>query len=168
MFHHNGRTLLRRCLGIESKSTLITSHFDEETIQKECEKVSLKIIPKSLLPYVPISLVDNYTYNYDMILIDDDPLVCLCWESEAESKDVKIKTFSSPDDFLDIAANIDPDTHIYLDSHFGKDAPKGEDIAKIINEKYGYCNIGIQTGHDPEDIVKASYIRGVVGKDPNF
>jgi hypothetical protein len=41
-------------LEIQSKSILVTSHFDEQEIISKCERLGVKIIPKGLASVVPI------------------------------------------------------------------------------------------------------------------
>jgi hypothetical protein len=44
-------------LGLASESVLVTSRFEDPTIQERCRRLGLKMIPKVLAPLVPVHLV---------------------------------------------------------------------------------------------------------------
>lgn len=49
----NGLEVIRN-LGISDKAFLVTSHYDNLNVRRECEQSSVKIIPKSFVPHVVI------------------------------------------------------------------------------------------------------------------
>lgn len=54
----NGINIIEQ-LNIVNKSLLVTSHFEDIAIRSCCEKIGLKIVPKSFAPYIPIVRVSN-------------------------------------------------------------------------------------------------------------
>ncbi len=48
----NGLDLIESC-GIARQAVLVTSRYDEPLIRSRCEKLGIKILPKSLAPFVP-------------------------------------------------------------------------------------------------------------------
>ena len=51
----SGLELIER-LGVAASAILVTSHADEGPIRSRCEKFGIRIVPKSLLPQVPITV----------------------------------------------------------------------------------------------------------------
>ncbi|MBI4405737.1 MAG: hypothetical protein HY537_16385 [Deltaproteobacteria bacterium] len=54
--------------GIASESILVTGRFDESRIQERCRKLSVAIMPKAIVPFVNIQLVESE--------ISNEPLPC--------------------------------------------------------------------------------------------
>lgn len=46
-------------LGVQNKSVLVTSHFEESAIRERCGKSGVRLIPKSMSGFVPIHLVKD-------------------------------------------------------------------------------------------------------------
>lgn len=46
-------------LGIQKQATLVTSHFDEDQIRRRCNLIGIKMIPKNLVPNLPISTISK-------------------------------------------------------------------------------------------------------------
>ncbi len=42
-------------IGVNRQAVLVTSHADEKELRHKCEKLGIKILPKALAPFVPIS-----------------------------------------------------------------------------------------------------------------
>jgi signal transduction histidine kinase len=174
-------------LGIEKYSVLVTSRYEEISIQERANRLRLSILPKALAGFVPFetqqtkgehagAAVLNLTNTnpagptneekvlYDLCLIDDDiQLIHPVWAFVAESKGLKIRMFSTPQAFFAVADSIDQRTPIYVDVSLG-DGIKGTDVAQEIH-KLGFSEINLATGYSADSIEVPSFIRRVVGKD---
>jgi hypothetical protein len=52
-YNKTGLEIIEEC-SIPKNSILVTSHFENIEIHNQCEKLSVKIIPKDLVAFVPI------------------------------------------------------------------------------------------------------------------
>jgi hypothetical protein len=43
--------------GISDKSVLVTSHVDDKALRERCARLGVRLLPKSLAPFIPISIV---------------------------------------------------------------------------------------------------------------
>lgn len=88
--------------------------------------------------------------NKEFVLIDDDKIVRIGWETQAKKKGIKLSTFQSVSDFLGSSSLIPIETIIYVDSNLGGGI-KGEiESEKIF--KMGYKNIFLATGYSNSDL----------------
>lgn len=97
------------------------------------------------------------------ILIDDDPLVRLVWESKAKSKGVELKTYDSAESFEADLPRIKIESEIYID----RDLPngiKGEEYAKRLFDK-GFRNIVLATGHERDFFGELPHVKKIMGKE---
>lgn len=150
-------------LGIAAKSILVTSRYEDRRIQERCERLGLRLIPKSMAGLVPLS-VEQPPERPDAILIDDDELVRMTWQSSAKKVGRKLRTFASADDFLMQADRLSADSPVYVDSQLGE-GKRGEEIAKLIFEK-GFRTLYLATGYEPDHFPALPHIRAIVGKEP--
>jgi hypothetical protein len=51
----NGLDLIEE-FNLQDSSVLVTSHFEEDKIRTRCEKLSVKMIPKDLVAFVPLNI----------------------------------------------------------------------------------------------------------------
>ncbi|MFH1356770.1 MAG: HAMP domain-containing sensor histidine kinase [bacterium] len=165
-------------LGIEKNAVLVTSHYEERNIRNNCARLGVKLLPKNLAGFVPISVIekdektinDNLEpktdQNCDAILIDDDYLVHTSWNIIAKRCGKIIRCYADPKDFVTNSKNINKSTPLYIDSNLGDDV-KGEELAKEYFEQ-GFENIYLATGYSVEDFPNMPWIKGVVGKEPPF
>lgn len=160
-------------LNISKYAILITSRFDEPQIRVRCDSVGIKLIPKSMAGLVPIKVKPMLKREQkqllniilpDAILIDDDMLVHMTWNSFAKENNKKYAQYFSVEEFLKAQSLYDHTSPIFVDSNLGNNI-KGEDAAKEIF-KQGFKNIFIATGYEASSIVVHPWIKGVVGKDP--
>lgn len=100
------------------------------------------------------------------ILIDDDELVQLTWESKARKNNVDLKTFRSFEDFEKAKDSIKKDSLIYIDSELGQ-VIKGEDIARFLH-KEGFVNISMSTGHSADLFKELHFLKSVINKKAPF
>lgn len=180
--------------GLANNAILVTSRHEEQELQKRCERLGVKILPKLMAGFVPIvvnfegkeeklELKDNgdqikqpikvslgnveapdVRIRYDLCLLDDDrDLIQVVWATVAASKGLKIKMFSSPQEFLASVNTIDRQTPIYVDVSLGQ----GVNGVEFANEIYklGFTEINLATGYDIGSIQAPAFIHRVVGKD---
>ncbi|CBW27927.1 putative two-component sensor kinase [Halobacteriovorax marinus SJ] len=98
------------------------------------------------------------------VLIDDDELIRLTWESAAKSKSVEFYSFSSCIDFEKSLDSLGSDFTLYIDSSLSDDV-KGEIKAKEYFE-LGISEIYLTTGFEKSSFEQMSWIKRIVPKDP--
>ena len=160
--HQTGLDLIEE-LGIANNSILVTSRYEEDKVRLRCEKLKLKLIPKTMAGFVPLKLVKQKT-KYDGILIDDDSIVHSVWKMSATANKKSLLCFSNPNDFFAVSDTLDKTSVLYIDSSLA-DGVKGEAIAKVAYEN-GYESIYLCTGYDRDMFPKMPWIRDIVGKSP--
>lgn len=161
----NGIEIIRE-LNIVKDSVLVTSRYDDELIQENCAKISLKIIPKTMAVDVPISFRAK-RLKVDAILIDDDQL-CIhpVWQSYAKDQNKNIVIFSTYEEFKNKCQLYSFDSPVFVDSNLGQNI-KGEVVSQEIF-KNGFHEIYLCTGYEPDQFPVMPWIRKILGKDPNF
>lgn len=148
---------------LRERAILVTSRFEEPEILSRCAQLGVRLIPKPMVGYVPIRVLERLA-PLDAVLIDDDLLVRRTWEISARSAGKGVKTFSSPKDFLAQSGQFVSVTPIYIDSDLGGGV-KGEEAARHIFEK-GFKEIHLTTGHDPSHFGGMPWLRSIRGKSP--
>lgn len=122
-------------------------------------------IPTSI--HHDIALQDDPCHEYaDLILIDDNKSVTDAWELSAISKRRKIITFNNLNDVGRGIKKFDRTIPIYIDSDLGG-AIRGEQYAKVLYEQ-GFFNIYLTTGYKNSSFEPMSWIKGIIGKEPNI
>lgn len=152
-------------LKIGAQSILVTSRYEEEKLRDRCEKLGVKLIPKSMAVCVPIELAKP-KQKLDCILIDDDPLIEMAWEMVAKKKGKSFKYFSHPDELFEKISDYDFETPLYIDQYLGGNI-KGDVVSKKFFD-LGFKNIYLCTGADNEDFKNLNWIKQVRGKEPEF
>ena len=100
------------------------------------------------------------------ILIDDDELVRMTWEFKAQSSQVNLHTYASPDLFLNEQESLDKDSLVYLDSELGN--MLGEDFVVTLHQ-LGFLQVYLATGKDASQIAKnVDLFISIGGKEPPF
>ena len=150
---------------IQNQSLLVTSRYEEPQIQTKAQTLKLKILPKGLAPFVPITL-EAQRAKLDAVLIDDDPLVHMTWNMIAETKNKNILCFATPEEFYKQANKISATTSIYIDVDLA-DGKRGEDVAKDVFSM-GFTDIFLTTGYEASTLTKPDCVREIVGKAPAF
>ncbi len=145
-------------------AVLVTSRFEEASVRSRCAKLGVKLLPKGLAGLVPIKMIPEALY--DAILIDDDPLVHMMWNMRARDKNMKLKAYTSAQEFMNEYENINKAVPLYVDSHLS-DTLKGEDIAKNFYET-GFKEIYLCTGYMKDDFPTMSWIKDILSKEPPF
>jgi len=159
---YNGLDVIES-LGINDHSYLVTSCFEDSKVRCRSEKLSVKIIPKSYVPY--LSIYETNVTNH-MVLIDDDEIIRAVWELAAEKSGKIINTYKNPNDFISDMHHYNKNTTIYIDSDLKSDLP-GEFYAKNFYEK-GFREIHLASGYQAEKFSQMPWIKSVIGKEPPF
>lgn len=149
-------------LKLGAQSILVTSHFEDKNVREGCDRLNVRLIPKGIAGFVPISF-EQPLESPDYVLIDDDELVHMAWKSAAKKHSRSGRHFTTHEEFFLSASRITKDTKIYIDSILGHDV-RGEEVAKQIAE-LGFNEIWLCTGLPPENFKTFTYLRGCVSKD---
>ncbi|OGS39961.1 MAG: hypothetical protein A2506_08700 [Elusimicrobia bacterium RIFOXYD12_FULL_66_9] len=152
---------LVRSLGFGARSILVTSRYEESSILRECVELGVRLIPKGLAGFVPIS---GARPALDCVLVDDDELIRLTWTTSARDNGKTLEAFSSPEGFFLRADAIDRGTPVYVDVHLGGGV-RGDEVAKRAAEM-GFRNVFLATGSEPADYRHLEFLKGVIGKTP--
>ena len=152
-------------LEVGQNGLLVTSHDEDPAIMERCQKRGIRLLPKNLLTHVPIILRKEAAEmkKYDLVLLDDTPMVTDGWEVAAMGADKDILVFNTVEALEDALAAIDPATPIYIDSELGNGI-KGEEYAESLFKR-GFKELYLATGHEPEHFGALPWIKGIVGKE---
>lgn len=101
--------------------------------------------------------------NY--VLIDDDSLTRMTWESRARRSGIVLRTFSSLQEFDVVKKDLPKNTIIYIDSELGD--LKGEAFALELHNE-GFTNISLATGHPAENFQEFKFLKSIISKNPPF
>jgi len=168
----NGLDLIEK-LNIEENSFLVTSRFDEKHVQRSCKKMNVGLVPKGMASLIPFSILngaqENVTNSYSnetIVLLDDDDLIRMIWDSSAKKNALNFKSFSKPEDLLSVLSELPLNTLFYIDSGLS-DGVKGENFASELYS-LGYLELYLATGHDPENfnLKEYDFLKGIIGKEP--
>ncbi|MFY7994335.1 MAG: hybrid sensor histidine kinase/response regulator [Bacteriovoracaceae bacterium] len=147
---------------LNDRSTLVTSHYDDDDVQRRAEALGVKIIPKEAAANIKIELVSKRTET--VVLIDDDKIMHFHWSLYCQKNGVSFKGFKTVDEFLEESFSFDKDVKIYIDSNLG-DGLKGDIESERIYLQ-GFSNLFLATGYHADDIEKPSWIKKIFSKDP--
>lgn len=145
-------------LGLCPRTILVTGRSEEKRIIEECARLKVRSIPKGLLEFVPVKV----GAPRQAVLLDDDQIVHMNWETAAEEAGIELKSYKTPDELLGGLGAFSKATPIYIDSELGVDV-KGEDIAAALKEK-GFTDLTLVTGYSPERFTHLSWLK-VRGKE---
>ncbi len=104
--------------------------------------------------------------RFDVVLVDDDPLVRMSWKMVAQQKGKSILICSSVDEFREHLQALERSTRIYLDSNLG-DGVRGEEFALELS-RLGFTEVFLATGYRSAELGRLPGVKGIVGKDPQF
>jgi signal transduction histidine kinase len=113
----NGLDLIEKN-ALSDRAFLVTSRYEEQHLRNRALNTKIKILPKSLAPFVPFEF-EKHLEKFDAILIDDDSLVHMVWRAAAKDRDKRIIIFSGPEDFWANIDDLDPATPVYVDVNLG-------------------------------------------------
>ncbi len=148
-------------------SVLVTARDEEQAIQDRCLSSGIKLLPKSLVNYVMVSMtsiVGDVLVSNQIVLIDDDKLVHLNWKTYCKKNGFEFNGFMSINDFIVASASFDKASRIYIDSNLG-DGIKGEIESEKIFQ-LGFLNLYLATGYEKDSILKPSWIKEIYSKEP--
>jgi hypothetical protein len=155
-------------LEIAAQSVLVTSHHDDAAILARCTKMQVQIIPKSVVPYAPLQLLQKVAADEypaaDAVLLDDEKLVRLSWQIMAEKHGINLLTYSTERELLNHVATLSKQTPIYLDVHLAESFA-GLRIGRELSQM-GFKTIILTTGLDSDQIPNETWISKVIGKTP--
>ncbi len=163
-FRETGLSLIEEA-NLGSQSILVTSRFEEPQILEGCQRLKVRMIPKAMAGFIPISF-GVAPAVFDAILIDDDELVHLTWKSVAKLRGKRLQGFFHPDEFFSRAETFSKLSPIYVDANLGHGI-KGAEVAERIH-KMGFAQVYLATGYEPEQFQHLKFLKAVVGKDPPF
>jgi signal transduction histidine kinase/FixJ family two-component response regulator len=153
-------------LNLSGQAILVTSAFEDITIRNRCEKLGVKIIPKSYVPYIPIHLSADISSSATIVFIDDDESMRIAWMFSAEMAGKTITTYPSFNAFISEMHSYSKDTIIYIDSDLGSGI-NGELYAKELFD-LGFTEIHLATGRPANRFNNMPWIKSIIGKDPPF
>jgi hypothetical protein len=157
-------------LGIATQSVLVTSRYEEENVLSRCQKLGVKLLPKNLAGFVPITIKNETETEIktpiEYVLIDDQEMNHDTWQILGRMKKKKVATFFNPQDFFKEATTLNKNVKIYVDSDLGHGV-KGETVSKEIADK-GFSEIYLCTGFFAKDFQPMPWIKDIVGKKPPF
>jgi len=153
-------------LKLNNKAILVTSCFEDVMVRNRCEKANVKIIPKSYVPYIPITIGENTPLTRKLVFIDNDEMMRTAWAFAAEEAGINISIYPSPSEFANEISLYPTDTIIYIDADLGNNI-KGELYAKDLYAQ-GFTEIYLATAHQPDYFGNMPWIKSVVGKEPPF
>jgi len=107
-------------LQIADRSILVTSRYDDAIVLARLVRLKIRLIPKSLAPFVPIAMMDAGQAPFDCVLIDDELVTHLTWKMAVKRSDKRLAYFYSVAEFLEQAAGFDKSVTVYIDSQLGK------------------------------------------------
>lgn len=103
--------------------------------------------------------------DLNIVLIDDDQLTRMVWESKAAKENVNLICFSSRAECLEKLNTIKKETVFYIDHHIGSDS--GVELARELFDR-GYKELYMATGSSKDEFKGLSFIKGIIGKEPPF
>lgn len=114
---------------------------------------------------ITLPLITGVNHHSLNVLIDNDELVCITWETKAKKAGVNLKTFKASSEVFSNISQLPVDSTFYIDSEL--DNEKGEDIAqKLYN--MGYLNLIMCSGHSKEKFAHLHFVKKVINKAPPF
>jgi hypothetical protein len=137
--------------GIQSKSILVTSKWEEEAILEQCKKEKIRVLPKELAGFIPLKLADtSEDLDPDFVVIDDNPMVELTCTQMAIATGKKVYVYDHVEKFNRIKLRFKKSTPIYVDYYLnGESNPiRGDQVTLGLSQE-GFKNLFIFTGEDP-------------------
>lgn len=152
--------------GIADSAILVTSRYEERQVRQRAESLGVKVLPKSLAPFIPIT-VESERMRPDAVVIDDDvAIVHTLWKLAASEKSKYVICCRDADEFFAQSPNLDRSSPIFIDVSLGNGV-RGEDVAIRISQ-HGFSEITLATGYDHDSLVVPSCVKRVIGKEPCF
>ncbi|MCB0417373.1 MAG: hypothetical protein H6617_04945 [Bdellovibrionaceae bacterium] len=158
---HNGLELILE-LGLEKNAILVTGCYDKPSLQADCSRWGVRLLPKPLVASLPIEWAEEH--QQETVLIEDDPLVRNMWRLVAKSENQSLKIFEEPGEFFREAHLFSLSNPIYVDVELAN-GERGEEVSRRIAD-LGFTNIYLTTGHPKWRFGPLPWIREIIGKAP--
>ncbi len=146
---------------IGRESILVTSHCEDSVIQKRCETLGVRLLPKGLAYLVPIEV--HLREVYDAIFIGRDNSLELHWKLSAQEHNKEVCYYSRAEDFVLDAKTIDRNVPVYIGERVSEDQYI-HTLYRAITD-YGFTKVFV-TADDPDKIHLLPWITGVIDKNP--
>lgn len=167
----SGLDFLERQPALLDRSVLVTGRWEDPQVRSRAVTLQVRLLPKSLVTRVPIVAGAEETRaraclpeKPDVVLVDDHVWIRKGWELAARQAGRRLVTFGSIKEFLEIQADLDRATVLFIDSDLRDEVP-GEQFAWRLFDA-GFTDIYLATGFDPDRFVPMPWIRGIIGKAP--
>ncbi len=118
-------------------SILVTSHCEEEAIQKRCEKLGVRLLPKGLAYLVPIEV--HVREAYDAIYIGNNNMQQMHWKLSAQEYNKEVRYYYNVKHFIHEAKTLDRNIPLYIEEEF-LEGDVLHDLNKAVTQ-YGFSNI---------------------------
>lgn len=152
-------------LNHELHSILITARDEEKEILERCIPIGLPLLPKELMNHIPIRAPLKYSkHPPPIVLIDNDRYMHINWSEFCSKYNLPFKSFFTVMNFMELHEGIQKDCYLFIDSSLDEGV-RGELEAKKIFEM-GFENIFISTGYSKEYFSEMSWIKDIIGKNP--
>lgn len=151
-------------IGAQHCATLITSHYDDQVVQRECLRIGVKMLPKESVSSVDLAIVEPVA-NVACVLVDDDVWIREAWELKGKQSGMSILTCAGPSELLLRIDSLDVNIPVFIDYHLGQGEMTGAMLAQRLNES-GFKKLYFQTGMSPEHIAESHLVIGITGKTP--
>lgn len=136
----------------------------KKTLSEVGGKIDFKsspILGTTVLISVPIKPTEPIAAS-DLILIDNEEMIRLTWEINAENAGKTCQTFASMEEFLTIVDMVPRSTPLFVDSDLG-DGKRGQEFAPLLRE-LGFKRIVLATAFVDLHGTTIPFIDEVVGK----
>lgn len=155
-------------LKIAPQAVLVTSRYEEENVLSRCQELGVKLLPKNLAGFVPIAFENKNEVSapIEYVLIDDQEMNHSTWQIIGRMKKKNVATFFNSESFFKVAATLDKNVKIYVDSDLGNGV-KGEVVSREIADK-GFSEIYLCTGFLAKSFGPMPWVKEIVGKKPPF
>ena len=124
------------------------------------DHLPLRILPRFLIKGVFIP----QEYGHSMVFLDNEPTLCRGWEVAAKKRGLPLLSTPSFETLKKALPRCDPQTIFYIDYDLGEKG-NGLTICRWLWER-GFRQLYLATGHPPQKMRKAPFLKGIVGKSP--
>jgi hypothetical protein len=158
--------------GIQSKSVLVTSRWDEKEIVDRCKSLGVCILPKFLAGKIPLEQDSselssvNWTEVF-CILVDNNPGTRSNWIIAGKLTKKKILAYSSFNALKPDLPVIPKDMRICVDFKFEGEAIQGSEITKALID-LGFTDVYLVTGKGADIATEVPWLATdrIMGKEP--
>ena len=170
-FHYHGQSYtgidLITQFNLSDRSVLVTSKADNSEVLQLCKEAGVKLLPKTLAPYVPIQVqsMDFKQTAAPIYFLDDDKMNLIATEKFLSGLGLKVDIFNQVDEFLSHMKTAPKDARIFLDSKLEGAEITGEQIADQLASE-GFENLFLSTGFNKERFSSGHRFKEVIEKAP--